>query len=206
MNVMRDNPIVQWKAGSALQLAVASGMRPVRMDFSELSGKVEELPKAISEITKQLDTHGQLLEQMAQCLNSLKNVTNSGMNDIKKTVGLTAGDVEVMKVELQAAKPNQSDLVRIRGCLRACAKSDTANATVTNRVYLNSVKSWDQMQMEIEDELNMDEEEARAYSMSRKTYPARKDVSTTIRVATPLMRIEVTLHAELQGGDHLFLL
>ncbi|KAK1864241.1 hypothetical protein I4F81_006791 [Pyropia yezoensis] len=171
---LHDGTPVLSEAGIALARAVSVGLRPMRLDVYSTAANVEELTDNLNGISHQLQTQGKMLELMAKSIHSLKTVTSSGLTEIKQKVGLDKGDKDAIKADLQAAKANQAELVRIRTRLRAYSKEETATTLLTRRVYLSADHYVDLMHMAIEDELVISEEDAQIYSMSRKIYPARK--------------------------------
>eukprot|EP00170_Pyropia_yezoensis_P000291 contig_1829_g292 len=185
---LHDGTPVLSEAGIALARAVSVGLRPMRLDVYSTAANVEELTDNLNGISHQLQTQGKMLELMAKSIHSLKTVTSSGLTEIKQKVGLDKGDKDAIKADLQAAKANQAELVRIRTRLRAYSKEETATTLLTRRVYLSADHYVDLMHMAIEDELVISEEDAQIYSMSRKIYPARKCHTAPVRVRSLLMR------------------
>lgn len=111
------------------------------------------------------------------------------MADIKLRVGLEKGTTKALKELLERAKKNQAELVKIRNRLRSYQMREMGTTLLTRRVYLNAVDTWEQINMEIEDEVRMDEKKSRDYALSWRAFPVAKQKSTNrVRVATPLMR------------------
>lgn len=188
VNKLHDGTPVLSDSGYALAHAVSVGLRPMRLDVNSASASVEELNDNLNGFGQQLQTQGKVLEQLAKTVHALKADANAGINDIKHKIGLDKGDVDAIKADLKVAKINQAELVRIRNRLRAYSKEETAKTELTRRVYLNADHYLDLMHMAIEDELMLNEEDARVYAMSRKVYPARKSKTTSMRVRSLLMR------------------
>eukprot|EP00170_Pyropia_yezoensis_P002967 contig_12450_g2974 len=185
---LHDGTPVLSEAGSALARAVSVGLRPMRLDVNSTAANLEELTDNLNGFGHQLPTQGKMLEQMAKTIHSLKTETSSGLTEIKQKVGLDKGDMDAIKADLQAAKANQAELVRIHNRLRAYSKEETATTLLTRRVYLNADHYVDLMHMAIEDELVISEEDARICAMSRKIYPAPKCQTAPVRVRSLLMR------------------
>lgn len=150
---LHDGTPVLSEAGSALSRAVSVGLRPMRLDVNNTAANVEELTDNLNGFGLQLQTQDKMLEQMAKRIHSLKTETSSGLTEIKQKVGLDKGDIDAIKADLQAAKANLAELVRIRNRLRAYSKENTATTLLTRRVYLNVDHFADLMHMAIEDEL-----------------------------------------------------
>ncbi|KAK1868783.1 hypothetical protein I4F81_011266 [Pyropia yezoensis] len=187
-NKLHDGTPVLSESGYALAHAVSVGLRPIRLDVNGTSASVEELTDTVNKFGHQLQSQGKVLEQVAKGIHSLKADTSAGLTDLKQKVGLDKGDMDAIKADLETAKKNQAELMRIRNRLRAYSKEETATTLLTRRVYLNADHYTDLMHMAIEDELMINEEDARIYAMSRKIYPARRSKTTSMRVRSLLMR------------------
>lgn len=188
---MHDGTPILSAAGNALAHAVSVGLRPIRLDLSNVTAALEQLSDVVASLNSKVETQAGMLEQMGKAVHGLQSDTKTGMADIKLKVGLDKGDEAALKESLQRAMVNQQELVKIRTRLRSYLTREMGGTLLTDRVYLNAADTWEQMHISIEDELSLEEKDAQEYAMSWRSFPSGKEEQTiNVRVATPLMRIK----------------
>lgn len=188
--------------GNLLAHAVSTGLRPHRMDMTSAINYIEELTDSVNILNKKIEVQAGMIEKMAKAINGLRSDLNTGVADIKINVGIDKGDKEAIQASLKKAKANKTKLVSIRDRLRRYQTKEMGTTLLTRRVYLSAAETWEQMYMAIEDELNIGEEEAREYAWSWRAFPVQKQEATsTIRVATPLMRTKSHMLQRIKEAD-----